>query len=80
MNTQEIASKLQEIFREIFKEPSLKISGEMTADDVDGWDSLSHMEMINAVEKEFGVKFKIREIRRLKNVGEFIELLEKKIS
>ncbi len=80
MTTEEITNKLQNIFRKVFKEPDLEIFPEMNANDVDGWDSLSHMEMINETEYEFGIKFKIREIRRLKNVGEFIELIEKKVT
>ena len=80
MNREEIVNKLQEIFRKVFKEPNLMIAEEMTAEDVEAWDSLSHVQMISETEKAFGIKFKIREIRRLKNVGEFIELIDKKLN
>ena len=50
----------------------------MTAQDVGSWDSLSHMLMIEKVENTFGVKFKLREINKLKNVGVLIDLIENK--
>jgi acyl carrier protein len=74
-----IQDKLQAIFRIVFKEPALIISPEMNANDVDSWDSLSHMEMINQVEEEFGVKFKLKDLVKLKNVGDLEQLIEEKL-
>ena len=70
--------KIQELFRSIFDAPDLEIRREMNANDVDGWDSITHAEMIAAVEKTFGVKFKLREITKWENVGDMMDTLEKK--
>jgi len=70
--------KLEEIFQDVFNEPSLKIQPETTAKDVDGWDSISNINLIFAVESEFKVKFALGEIQELKNVGEMVALIAKK--
>ena len=71
-------SKLTAIFREVFDEDELNVTPQTTADDIDGWDSLSHIRLVLAVSKAFGVKFSASEIGNLKNVGEFAALIEKK--
>jgi acyl carrier protein len=78
METEEIKSKLTPIFRDVFSEPSLVVREAMTADEVKKWDSLSHINMIYAVEKAFGVKFSIKDARSMKDVGELIQLIKKK--
>ena len=78
MKTTEIYEKLTDIFRDVFFEDDLVLSPETTAEDVDGWDSLTHIRLVLAVSKEFGVKFSASEIGNLKNVGEFVGLIEKK--
>ncbi len=78
MQSNEVKSRLTPIFRDIFDNESLVVSDSMTADDVPKWDSLSHINMIFAVEKAFGVKFSVRDARSLKNVGDLIELIKKK--
>ena len=80
MDKQQIMRELESIFQNVFQDTTLKIFPEMTANDVAAWDSLSHVEMMRQVEKHFNLRFKLREVRRLKNVGEFIELLCKKLS
>ncbi len=75
-----VVEKVQAIFRKVFQEPSLEIYPEMTAEDVENWDSLTHVEMLAEVEKAFNIRFQLREIRKLKNVGEFIALIEQKIN
>jgi acyl carrier protein len=52
----------------------------MTASDVDGWDSLSHFNLVLAVEKEFGISVTTRDVRSMKNVGDLIRLIDKKVS
>ena len=54
-----------------------RIYDEMTAQDVEGWDSLAQMELVITAEKEFHIKFTTKEISELKNVGEFIDMIEK---
>jgi len=69
--------KLLKIFRTVFSNSEMEINDEMTANDVPQWDSLVHIQLIVAVEKEFAVKFKNSEIARLKNVGDLKNLIAK---
>jgi acyl carrier protein len=78
METAEIKTRLTPIFRDVFSDNALEVKDTMTADDVVKWDSLSHINMIYAVERAFGVKFSIRDARSMKNVGELIQLIKKK--
>ncbi len=71
-------TKLQDIFRDFFDDEDIVLTDETTADDIDGWDSLTHVQLIVAVEKAFGVKFSTVEVMKLKNVGEFAALIQKK--
>ena len=80
MQNDEIKSRLTPIFRDVFDDEALVVSDGMTAEDVPAWDSLSHLNMIVAVEKAFGVKFSVRDVRSLKNVGELIDMISKKAS
>jgi acyl carrier protein len=78
METNEIMARLTPIFRDVFNDDALVINEGMTAADVETWDSLSNINMIIAVEKAFGVKFSIKDVRSLKNVGELLELIKRK--
>ena len=78
MEKVQVYNKLTAVFREVFAEDELNVTPQTTADDVDGWDSLSHIRLVLAVSKAFGVKFSASEIGNLKNVGEFADLIEKK--
>lgn len=78
MERKEIFEKITEIFRDVFGDNNLVINNEMTAADVENWDSLTHMIMISKVEEEFGVKFKLKELNKLKQVGDIISILEEK--
>lgn len=68
--------KLQEIFRDIFDDEELVITEEMTAADIEDWDSLAQINLILAIEKEFGVKFNLEEVSKLKNIGEMLEMIK----
>lgn len=74
-----IYDRLTAVFRDVFDEDDLVLNPETTADDVSDWDSLSHIRLVLAVSKAFNVKFTAAEISRLKNVGEFAELIRGKI-
>ncbi len=76
----EIEEKVTQIFRTVFNEPTLVIDHKTTANDVDAWDSLSHLNMISAVEKAFDVKFKLKNLVKLKNVGDLLQTIETKLS
>jgi acyl carrier protein len=79
MNDQ-IWTGLTEIFREALDDDSLVLNESMTAKDVDGWDSITHVMIVVAVEKKFGVRLAAGEIQRLSNVGEFATLIRNKVS
>lgn len=78
--TMEINETLQNIFREVFNNPELVIHPEMTANDVANWDSITHLVMISQVEETFGIRLKLKELIKLKNVGDLIQLLNEKKS
>ncbi|HEY7208860.1 MAG TPA: acyl carrier protein [Bryobacteraceae bacterium] len=75
---QQTEQRLTSIFQDVFDDDSLQIRPEMTADDVEDWDSLTHINLITAVEREFKVKFTTSEVTGLKNVGDLIALINKK--
>lgn len=78
MTKEEIVATLQEIFVDIFDDESIIVSDTLTADDVEGWDSLNHINLISAIERAFKVKFALGELQEMKNVGILIQLLEEK--
>ncbi len=73
-----VEMKLTEILREIFRQPNLQYDPQLTAADVEEWDSLSHVDLIVAVETEFGIRLKTGEVRGLKNVGDFVKVIAAK--
>ena len=79
MTPDAIKQQLTEIFREVFDDPALEISDDMTADDVDGWDSLTHINMILGVEQGFAIRFSIKDVRGMRNVGELVEAIAQKL-
>jgi len=79
MNRNEINEKLTAIFHEAFSDNTIVLRDDMTAADVENWDSLTHMFMITKVEEVFGIKFKLRELNKLKNVGDLCNTIEEKL-
>ncbi|MEQ9335548.1 acyl carrier protein [Thalassobaculum sp.] len=73
-----IMARLTEVFRDVFDDDELTVFPTMTAKDVDEWDSLMHITLVLAVEKEFAVKLSAAEVGRLENVGQMVELLARK--
>jgi len=78
MESGEIYKKLNTVFEDVFDDDSIVVRPELSADDVDGWDSLTHIRLILTVEKAFQVKFSASEIAKLKNVGGLAELIRSK--
>lgn len=74
-----ILNELQPIFQDVFDDEDLVVTNESNAKNIDDWDSLSHIRLVVAIEKQFGIKFAFGELQGLKNVGEMITLIEKKI-
>jgi acyl carrier protein len=79
----ELRGDLEQVFREVFGDDGIELRAETTADDIDGWDSLAHIDLIVAVERRFGVKFATAEISALKeegqNVGSMLAQLSRKL-
>jgi acyl carrier protein len=78
MNQVGIYEQLTQIFHEVFGDDSIEVSPEMTARDVEGWDSLSNIRLITTVEKAFKVKFTMSEIGKLEKVGDLVALIEQR--
>ena len=79
MERTEIIEKLTSVFHEVFNDNNIVLNDEMTAKDVENWDSLTHMLMITKVEETFGIKFKLKELNKLKMVGDLINTIETKL-
>jgi acyl carrier protein len=75
MTESEIFSRLTDIFHDVFDDDDIELTPDMTAEDVDEWDSLSHIRLIVAAEREFGVSFSSAEVANLENVGQFVALI-----
>ena len=76
----DILKELQPIFQDVFDDEDIELFDEMTAADVEDWDSLSHITLIHEIEAAFGIRFTTKEVLSTKNVGEFIALIEDKIA
>ncbi|PHR52750.1 MAG: acyl carrier protein [Robiginitomaculum sp.] len=79
MNRDEIFSGVQEIFRDIFDEDDLIIEYSTNSDSIEDWDSLNHINLVSAIEKEFKIKFALGELLTLKDVGAMIDLMNVKL-
>ncbi|MBO7473529.1 MAG: acyl carrier protein [Ruminococcus sp.] len=75
MNENEIIPRLNSVFRDIFGDDSISVSANTTSADIEDWDSLAHITLMDAVENEFGLRFKMREVSSMKNVGDMINLI-----
>jgi acyl carrier protein len=73
---EDIYEKLQEIFRDVFDDESIILSPGTTADDIEDWDSMSHITLIAAVEKAFKMRFSVKQVSTMKNVGEMAEIIK----
>lgn len=80
MEKPEITIKLTEIFRTVFNNNSIVLTDELTANDVDKWDSLSHMILISEIEKTFSIQFKLKDLNKMRNVGDMLNMVQQKIS
>jgi acyl carrier protein len=76
----EVFKQVASVFRMVFKRPELLIRPEDTAADIAGWDSLTHMTLINELEIFFKITFTFEEVTSFKNTGDLVELVSKKIS
>ncbi len=79
MSREEIMEKVNEIFRDVFDDDTLVITDETNSDDIEDWDSLEHISLIISMEKEFGLKFDIKEVNKLENVGQMVDMIRNKL-
>jgi len=76
----QLMDRLNDIFCEVFDDDDIKITPEITANDVDGWDSLSHVNLIVAIESKFNIRFNQKELLSFKNVGDLLNCICSKIT
>lgn len=75
MSREEVFAKLNEVFRDVFDDNDITVTDTTTADDIEDWDSLEHINLIAAVEQEFGMKFNMGQVVSMKNVGEMADII-----
>ena len=78
MDTREIFTRLNRVFQDVFDDDSIRVTPNTTADDIEDRDSLEHITLISAVEREFRMKFKMGEISSMKNVGEMASIIQQR--
>lgn len=79
MNFEQVIKEVNEIFIDVLDNDEIELKYETTADDVEDWDSLTHIELIVEIEKHFNIKFTLVEVQNFKNVGEMCEAIVKKV-
>jgi len=80
LDRDEVKTEVRDAMREVFNRDDLEINDDMTADDIEEWDSMEHITLIFSLESRFGIKFKTEEIGGIQNVGEFINVISAKLN
>lgn len=80
MDREEVFVRLNEVFRDVFDDESITVTDVTTADDIEEWDSLEHINLLAAVEQEFGMKFNMGQVVSMKNVGEMADIIISQLS
>ena len=80
MSRTEIFEKLTEVFRDVFDDESIELAETTTAADIEDWDSLSHIMLLSAVEDDFGIKFDMKAVQGLKDVGAMVDLIQETLA
>lgn len=78
MNKNELWERLNEVFRDVFDDRKITVDENTTADDIEDWDSLEHINLVEAVEQEFRMRFKMKEVSGMKNVGEMARIIDER--
>ena len=79
MTREDIYKKLDKVFQDVFDDADIHVTDATTSDDIEDWDSFEHINLIVAVEKEFGIKFSMGQTNKLKNVGEMVDIILSKL-
>ena len=80
MNNQEILTLIQNIFHDVLDNENILLANDTTADDIEEWDSLFHIQLIDAIQKKFNIKFTAKEMLSWNNIGELVECIVNKCS
>lgn len=78
MNKNELWERLNDVFRDVFDDRNITVDENTTADDIEDWDSLEHINLVEAVEQEFRMRFKMKEVSGMKNVGEMARIIDER--
>lgn len=78
MNKEELWKRLNEVFRDVFDDKKINVNENTTSEDIEDWDSLEHINLIEAVEQEFSMRFKMKEVSGMKNVGEMAGIISER--
>ncbi len=79
MSREEIYERLNEVFRDVFDDEEIEVNDDTTAADIEGWDSLMHITLMDAVEEEFDIRFDMKTVVKMKNVGEMVDAIERDV-
>ncbi len=79
MTREAVYDRLNRVFQDVFDDESIHVDDGTTADDIEDWDSFEHINLVVAVEKEFGIKFSMGQTNKLKNVGEMVDIILSKL-
>ena len=75
MTKEQMVKELDEVFQDVFDDEDIHVNENTTADDIEDWDSLEHINLVVAIENHFNMKFKMSEVTAMKNVGEMADLI-----
>ena len=79
MSREEVFERLNAVFRDVFDDEDITVNDQTTANDIEDWDSLEHINLMAAVESEFGIKFSMGKVVTMKNVGEMADIILQKV-
>lgn len=74
-----VLQEVEYIFKKVFRDESISLDKTTSADDIDGWDSITHMSLLNEIEKHFSIDFTYKEVRGLQNIGDLLNLIKSKV-
>ena len=78
MDREDILRRVNEIFWDVFDDDTIVVEEQTTAADVEDWDSLSHITLVSEIEEAFGMKFEMKEVLGMKDVGEMLDILQER--
>lgn len=80
MKKEDVYERLNKVFQDVFDDDSITVNENTTSSDIEDWDSLEHINLVVAVEQEFGIKFNMNEVTTMKNVGEMVDIILSRVN